>query len=68
MDTINAWRRWQRQRREGVAMRNCYDGQRRAVSNGRGDTSIKKLMIKRDGPAYLVHSRIEDPGFFFTTM
>jgi len=47
MDTIDARHRQQRQRRDGIAMRNVRDGQRHAMSNGRGDTTIKKMMIKK---------------------
>ena len=44
-DTIDAQRR--RQRRDGVAMRNGHDGRRCATSNGRGDTTIKKMHGKK---------------------
>jgi hypothetical protein len=47
MDTINARQRRQRQRRDGVVMRNDRDGQRRVMSNGREDTTIKKMTIKK---------------------
>jgi len=47
MDMIDA-RRWrQRQRRDGVVRRNGRDGRQRAMSNGRGDTTIKKMTIKK---------------------
>ena len=53
MDTIDARQQRQRQRRDGVAMRNGRDGRRRAMSNGRGDSTIKKMTIKKTGPRTL---------------
>jgi len=47
MDRIDALRRWQRRRQDSVVMRNSRDGRGRAMSNGRGDTTIKKMMIKK---------------------
>ena len=46
MDTIDARQRRQRQRQQRD-VRNGRDGRRRMMSNGRGDTTIKKMTIKK---------------------
>ena len=44
-DTMDAWQR--QQQRDGFAMRNGRNGRRHTMSNGRGDTKIKKMYGKK---------------------